>query len=82
MLPLIVSLGYDPIWFGVIVIVTAEVGLITPPVGLNCFIVARYARRPVAEVFYGALPHVIAHLLVIALLTVFPAIVLWLPNQM
>lgn len=82
MLPLIVSLGYDPIWFGVIVIVTAEVGLITPPVGLNCFIVARYARRPVAEVFYGSLPHVIAHLLVIALLTVFPAIVLWLPNQM
>jgi len=82
MLPLILSLGYDPIWFGVIVIVTAEVGLITPPVGLNCFIVARYARRPVAEVFYGSLPHVIAHLLVIALLTAFPAIVLWLPNQM
>lgn len=82
MLPLILSLGYDPIWFGIITIVTAEVGLITPPVGLNCFVVARYANRPVAEVFHGGLPHVLAHLLVIALLTAFPAIVLWLPNQM
>lgn len=82
MLPLVLSLGYDPIWFGVIVIVTAEVGLITPPVGLNCFVVARCARRPVVEVFHGVLPHVIAHLLVIALLTAFPAIVLWLPDHM
>ena len=43
-LPLIKSLGFDPIWFGVIKIVTAEVGMITPPIGLNCFIVARYAQ--------------------------------------
>ena len=42
-LPLIKSLGYDPLWFGVIKIVTAEVGMITPPVGLNCFVVARYS---------------------------------------
>src|SRR5882724_6079060 len=56
-LPLIKTLGFDPIWFGVIKIVTAEVGMITPPVGLNCFIVARYAKRPVAEVFHGTFPH-------------------------
>src|SRR5207253_7355107 len=43
-LPLIKTLGFDPIWFGVIKIVTAEVGMITPPVGLNCFIVARYGQ--------------------------------------
>ena len=49
-LPLIKSLGFDPIWFGVIKIVTAEVGMITPPVGLNCFIVARYAGRPAENV--------------------------------
>ena len=55
-IPLIKTLGFDPIWFGVIKIVTAEVGMITPPVGLNCFIVARYANRPVAEVFHGHLP--------------------------
>ncbi len=62
-LPLIKSLGYDPLWFGVIKIVTAEVGMITPPVGLNCFVVARYSGRPVSEVFHGVFPHFIAHLI-------------------
>ena len=81
-LPLIKTLGFDPIWFGVIKIVTAEVGMITPPVGLNCFIVARYAKRPVAEVFHGTFPHFIAHLIVIAILVAFPSIILWLPSQM
>ena len=81
-LPLVKSLGFDPIWFGVIKIVTAEVGMITPPIGLNCFIVARYAGRPVSEVFQGTFPHFIAHLLAIAVLVAFPDIILWLPNHM
>ncbi len=81
-LPLIKSLGFDPLWFGVIKIVTAEVGMITPPIGLNCFIVARYAQRPVMEVFHGAFPHFIAHLIVIALFLAFPSLILWLPNRM
>jgi len=81
-LPLIKALGFDPIWFGVIKIVTAEVGMITPPVGLNCFIVARYANRPVVEVFHGTFPHFIAHLIVIGILVAFPSIILWLPSQM
>jgi len=80
--PLITALGYDPLWFGVIVIITAEVGMVTPPVGMNCFIVARYAKRPVGEVFHGVLPHVIAHIAVIALMVAFPAIILWLPSRM
>jgi tripartite ATP-independent transporter DctM subunit len=81
-IPLIKTLGFDPIWFGVIKIVTAEVGMITPPVGLNCFIVARYANRPVAEVFHGTFPHFIAHLMAIAILVAFPGIILWLPSHM
>lgn len=81
-LPLIKSLGFDPLWFGVVKIVTAEVGMITPPIGLNCFIVARYANRPVGEVFHGILPHFIAHLFAIALFVAFPALVLWLPSRM
>jgi tripartite ATP-independent transporter DctM subunit len=81
-LPLIKTLGFDPIWFGVIKIVTAEVGMITPPVGLNCFIVARYANRPVVEVFHGTFPHFVAHIIVIAILVAFPGIILWLPSQM
>lgn len=81
-LPLIKSLGFDPLWFGVIKIVTAEVGMITPPIGLNCFIVARYANRPVSEVFHGIWPHFVAHLVVIAILVAFPSIILWLPSRM
>jgi len=81
-LPLVRSLGFDPIWFGVIKIVTAEVGMITPPIGLNCFIVARYSGRPVTEVFQGTMPHFFAHLIAIALMVAFPAIVLWLPAHM
>jgi tripartite ATP-independent transporter DctM subunit len=81
-LPLIKSLGFDPIWFGVIKIVTAEVGMITPPIGLNCFIVARYANRPVSEVFHGIVPHFIAHLFAIGILVAFPVLVLWLPSRM
>lgn len=81
-LPLVKSLGFDPVWFGVIVIVTAEVGLVTPPVGLNVFVVSRYTNRPLAEIFSGVWPHVIAHVLLIALLVAFPKIILWLPSTM
>jgi tripartite ATP-independent transporter DctM subunit len=81
-LPLVKALGFDPVWFGVIVIVMAEVGLVTPPVGLNVFVVARYAKRPLAEIFAGVWPHVFSHLLLLAVMVAFPAIVLWLPSQM
>jgi len=81
-LPIIKSLGFDPIWFGVIKVVTAEVGLITPPIGLNCYIVARYANRPVEEIFQGTFPHFVAHLIAIAILVAFPGITLWLQSRM
>lgn len=81
-IPVIVSLGFDPIWFGVIKIVTAEVGMITPPVGLNCFIVARYANRPIAEVFQGVWPHFGAHIVIIAVFLAFPQLTLFLPSLM
>jgi TRAP-type C4-dicarboxylate transport system permease large subunit len=56
--------------------------MITPPIGLNCFIVSRYANRPVAEVFKGTWPHFIAHLFAIAVLLCFPSLILWLPGHM
>ena len=80
--PLVKSLGFDPLWFGVVKIVMAEIGMITPPIGLNCFIVARYSGRPVGEVFRGTMPHFFAQLAVVVLLTAFPSIVLWLPSRM
>jgi len=81
-LPVVVALGFDPVWFGVLVVVTAEVGMVTPPLGMNVFVVARYTRRPIGELFRGVLPHVWAHLIVIALLTLFPSLILWLPSTM
>jgi TRAP-type C4-dicarboxylate transport system permease large subunit len=81
-LPVVTSLGFDPVWFGVIVIVLAEVGLVTPPLGLNVFVVSKYTGRPIAEIFSGVTPHVIAHLLVVLVLVVFPQIILWLPSTM
>ena len=81
-LPIVLQIGYDPIWFGVVVVVTAEIGMVTPPLGMNVFVVARYTQRPVAELFRGVMPHVFAHLVVIAILVAFPAIVLWLPSTM
>jgi tripartite ATP-independent transporter DctM subunit len=82
LLPVMMSLGYDPIWFGVIVIVMAEIGLVTPPLGLNVFVVSKYAGRPLEEVFAGVWPHVVAHLGAVALMCVFPQIILWLPSKM
>ena len=81
-LPVIKALGFDPVWFGVVVILMAEVGLVTPPVGLNVFVVARYAKRPLAEIFGGVWPHVFSHLLLVVLLVAFPQIILWLPSKM
>lgn len=80
--PAIVALGFDPVWFGVVVVVTAEVGMVTPPLGLNVFVVARYSGRPLDEIFAGIAPHVVAHLLVIAALIAWPNLVLWLPSTM
>lgn len=81
-LPVIKALGFDPVWFGVVVVVVAEVGLVTPPVGLNVFVVRRYTGRPLEEIFRGVWPHVVAHVVLVALLVAFPQIVLWLPSTM
>lgn len=81
-LPIIKSLGFDPVWFGVIIVVLAEIGLVTPPLGLNVFVVSKYTGRPLPEIFAGVAPHVAAHVVVVALLVLFPQIVLWLPSTM
>lgn len=80
--PLMISLDFDLVWFGILIIVTAEIGMVTPPMGLNCFIVGKTANRPIMEVFRGTFPHVIAHILALAVLVAFPALALWLPSHM
>lgn len=81
-LPLVVKLGFDPIWFGILVILLAEVGMVTPPVGLNVFVVSKSTNTPVGEVFHGVWPHVVAHVLLIVVMIIFPQIILWLPSTM
>ena len=79
-LPVVVSLGFDPIWFGVIVILLAEIGIVTPPVGMNVFVVSKVANIPVGELFVGVIPYIIMLLSLVAVLIAFPQIVLWLPS--
>ncbi|WP_231637081.1 TRAP transporter large permease [Microbacterium sp. No. 7] len=81
-LPLVVLLGYDAVWFGVFIVLMGEIGLITPPLGLNIFVVARSARRDTVEVFRGAAPYAIAMAIVAVVFILWPEIVLWLPNAM
>lgn len=81
--PVITQLGFDPIWFGVLVVLTLEMGLISPPVGINVFIVKSVAKNvPLATIFAGVWPFWVAMLLVLILLVIFPQIALFLPNTM
>ena len=78
--PVIVSLGYDPVWFGIVLVLLLEVGLITPPVGMNLFTIKAVSKDlALTDIVYGALPFVLILLLGIVLLILFPALALWLP---
>ena len=80
--PLITSLGFDPIWFGVIVVKLVEIGLITPPVGMNVFVVSGATGVPVGQVFRGTAYLLAFEFVTLALLVAFPAISTWLPSYM
>lgn len=80
--PLIVSLGFDPIWFGVIVVIMGELGLITPPVGLNVYVISAVAKVPMYTVFRGITPFIIGMWIVVFLLIAFPQIALFIPTLM
>lgn len=80
--PIIVSLGFDPVWFGVLVVLLLEIGLVTPPVGINLFITSKYSKIPVEKVFYGSVPFIFILLFLVLLIVVFPDLALYLPNNM
>jgi tripartite ATP-independent transporter DctM subunit len=83
LLPIVTNAGFDPVWFGVIVTINMEIGLITPPVGLNLFVVNAIAPEvPTKVVLWGALPYVITMLVGIVILCFFPEIATWLPNTL
>ncbi len=79
--PVMFALGFDPIWFGIVIVILLEMALITPPVGLNLFVVQSLrSRGPMTDVMVGSFPFVIIMLLTIVLLALFPGLATWLPG--
>lgn len=81
--PMISALGFDAVWFGIAVVVLIEIGLLTPPVGLNLFVLQGIAPKyKFEELVMGVTPFVVVQAVMLAMLTIFPAIATWLPNLM
>ena len=81
--PVIQRLGYDPIWFGVMIVLVTQMGVITPPVGVNAYVVSGIERSiPLQTVFRGAIPFLLALVVACVLLIIFPQIATWLPQIM
>jgi tripartite ATP-independent transporter DctM subunit len=81
--PVIVHLGFDPIWFGVIIVVACELGMICPPVGINVFVINSIVKDvKITTIYGGVLPFIVTDIIRMALLVAFPMIALWLPMTM
>jgi C4-dicarboxylate transporter DctM subunit len=81
--PVIIQLGFDPIWFGIIIVMTVELGLIHPPVGMNVFVIKSVVQEvSFSTIFRGVLPFIITDLIRLVILIAFPILALWLPSQM
>jgi tripartite ATP-independent transporter DctM subunit len=81
--PVITALGYDPIWFGIVVVIVVQIGLISPPVGMNIFVVKNLLRHlSIATVFRGVTPFTAALVLLLAVIVAFPGLATWLPGYM
>jgi tripartite ATP-independent transporter DctM subunit len=79
-LPLMMSIGFDGVWFGIFVTIMATIGLVSPPVGLTVFVIqAQNPDIPVTKIYRGTLPFLVADFVLVALLIAFPALALWLP---
>ncbi len=81
-LPMVTAAGFDPIWFGIYLILMVEVSQITPPVGFNLFVIQGLTGEPILNIARYALPFFTLMLLVTAIITLFPEIVLYLPKIM
>ena len=82
LVPLIKVLGFDPVWFGIVMTVNIEIALITPPVGINLFITSGAFRTPIAEVIRGMLPFLAVLVFFLGIIIAFPQLSLWLPGTM
>jgi C4-dicarboxylate transporter, DctM subunit len=81
--PVVTALGFDPIWFGVVIVITVELGLIHPPVGMNVFVIKSVIKDVnMSTIFVGVLPFVVTDIIRLVILVAFPAIATWLPLRM
>jgi C4-dicarboxylate transporter DctM subunit len=78
--PTVIDLGFDGIWFAILLVKLIEIGLLTPPIGMNCFVIAGVTGVKLETVFRGVIPFLVCEALIVALLLFFPEIVLWLPE--
>lgn len=82
-LPIVKEMGYDPVWFGILVVTTAEIGMVTPPMGLNCFMLKSVVPElPLRDIFVGTGWFIVMFMVALGLFIAFPQLVLWLPNLM
>jgi C4-dicarboxylate transporter DctM subunit len=81
--PVVTHLGYDPLWFGIIVVIVVQIGLISPPVGMNIFVVKNLIRHlSIGTVFRGVTPFTVGLIALLATVIAFPPLALWLPGFM
>ena len=79
---LVIALGFDPIWFGVMLVTVCEIGMILPPVGINLFVIQNVAGLPLLTIVRGIAPFVAADTLRLLLIALVPALATWLPGRM
>jgi len=82
LLPILIAYGIDLIWFGVVLVIAVELGQITPPVGINLYVVDQISKAGIATVIRGVAPYFVIIILFLVLLTIFPDIATWLPSTM
>ena len=81
--PVVTALGFDPIWFGIIIVMTVELGLIHPPVGMNVFVIKSVVKDvSFATIFKGVMPFIVTDMMRLVILIAFPILALWLPSHM
>jgi C4-dicarboxylate transporter DctM subunit len=81
--PVVTALGFDPIWFGIVIVMTVELGLIHPPVGMNVFVIKSVIKDVnMSTIFIGVLPFVVTDLIRLVILILFPLLATWLPQRM
>jgi TRAP-type C4-dicarboxylate transport system permease large subunit len=80
--PVILALGFDPIWYGVVIVLVMEMGMVTPPIGMNVFILSGVTEIPSPVIFKGIWPFVVAMIACVIIITIFPQIALFIPSMM